>query len=77
MTFYQQCLGGELSLQAVKDSPIKEMFPPHMQDIILHADLTKGELTLLGSDIPDEGVPGHTVSPMLVRYESRVNGHLC
>jgi PhnB protein len=65
MTFYQECIGGDLSLQVVKDSPMKDMFPPQMQDSILHADLTKGDLTLLGSEIPGEQ-EGFTVSLMLV-----------
>ena len=54
MTFYQECLGGELTMQLVKESPMKDMFPPHLQDSILHADLTKGDLTLLGSDMPND-----------------------
>jgi PhnB protein len=39
MTFYQECLGGELDIQIVKDSPMKDMFPPQLQDIVLHASL--------------------------------------
>jgi PhnB protein len=62
MTFYQECLGGELMLQAVKDSPMKDMFPPHLQDIILHADLTNGDLTLLGSEMPTDDQGGHTIT---------------
>jgi PhnB protein len=54
MTFYQQCIGGELTLHVVKESPMKDMFPPQLQDLILHADLTNGDLTLLGSDMPND-----------------------
>jgi PhnB protein len=56
MNFYKECLGGELSLIVVKESPMKDMFPPQLQDIILHADLTKGDLTLLGSDMPNDDI---------------------
>ena len=58
MTFYQACLGGELTLQIVKESPMKDMFPGHLQDLILHASLTKGDLILLGSDMPNEDADG-------------------
>jgi PhnB protein len=54
MTFYKECIGGELQLIVVNESPMKDMFPPHLQDLILHADLTKGDLTLLGSDMPND-----------------------
>ena len=66
MTFYQECLGGELDLQVVKDSPMKDMFPPHLQDAILHASLEKGDLNLLGSELPNGDVEGFTVSLMLI-----------
>jgi PhnB protein len=28
MTFYQQCLGGELTLTKLGDTPMKDQFPP-------------------------------------------------
>lgn len=66
MAFYQECLGGELVIQIVKDSPMKDMFPPQLQDIVLHASLDNGDLTLLGSDMPSEDPEGHTITLMLV-----------
>ncbi len=51
MTFYQECLGGELSLQTFADSPIAAQCPAEAQQQILHSSLTKGALVLLGSDI--------------------------
>jgi PhnB protein len=69
MTFYQQCLGGELELQVVKDSPMAGMMPPQLQDIILHASLQNGDLTLMGSEMPDAEAAastGHPVALMLV-----------
>ena len=57
MTFYQTCLGGELSLQTVAESPIAAQLPPEAGSNIMHATLTKGSLVLAGSDMaPAEGV---------------------
>jgi len=57
MTFYKQCLRGELVLTAVKETPMAKQMPAEIQDSIMHATLTKGDLTLLGSDMAGpEGV---------------------
>lgn len=56
MTFYKECLGGELTLTVVKDSPMAAMFPAEVQDTILHADLTAADFNLLGSDMQDPSV---------------------
>jgi PhnB protein len=56
MTFYQSVLGGELSLTAVKDSPMKDMFPAEAQQGILHADLTGSDFSLLGTDMPNPNI---------------------
>lgn len=64
MTFYKDCLGGELTLQTVESSPMADEWPTHAQQNILHASLTKDELVLLGSDMaePGEPVKGNTIS---------------
>jgi PhnB protein len=54
MTFYKECLGGELNVQTIGDSPLSEKMPPQMKDCILHATLTKDALLLMGSDMVDE-----------------------
>ncbi|MBO9641357.1 MAG: VOC family protein [Siphonobacter aquaeclarae] len=51
MLFYQGCLGGELSLLTVEDSPMADQWPPHLGKHILHASLVQDELVLLGSDV--------------------------
>ncbi|MDB5086510.1 MAG: glyoxalase, partial [Mucilaginibacter sp.] len=57
MTFYQQCLGGELVFQTIGESPLSEKMPKKMKDFILHATLTKGNLLLIGSDmVPETGL---------------------
>ncbi|RYD92437.1 MAG: hypothetical protein EOP54_20825, partial [Sphingobacteriales bacterium] len=60
MTFYQEVLGGELSLMKVKDSPMKDNFPAELQDPILHADLTGDSFTIQGTDLPDNNVKEFT-----------------
>ena len=67
MTFYQQCLGGELFLQPIGTSPMSEMMPPQMKDSILHATLTHGNVIIMGSDMVGENglVRGNAMSMML------------
>ncbi len=55
MTFYKACIGGELTMQTIVGSPIEADCPPEMKNMILHARLTKGELSLLGSDMSEQG----------------------
>lgn len=67
MTFYKECLGGDLKVQTIGESPMANQMPVQMKEHILHAILTKGELVLMGSDmVGDEGViKGNTVSMAL------------
>lgn len=51
MTFYQECLGGELTLQRVAESPMGAQLPASEGAQILHSVLSRGGLTLLGSDM--------------------------
>lgn len=53
MTFYKECLGGELTLQTVGESPLSEKMPKHMKNSILHATLKNDELILMASDMVD------------------------
>ncbi len=64
MTFYQECLGGELTMQTVGESPLAGQIPPEMQHHILHATLIKDRLVLLGSDMmgPEGLIKGNTIS---------------
>jgi PhnB protein len=64
MNFYKECLGGELTLQAIGESPLADKMPPQMKDCILHATLTKGSLVLMGSDMVSEKglIKGNSVS---------------
>ena len=52
MTFYQSCLGGELLLQAVAESPVASHLPAEDQNRIMHSMLTvDGQMLLLASDM--------------------------
>lgn len=51
MTFYQACLGGELTLQRVAESPMGAQLPATDGVRILHGVLNRDGLTLLGSDM--------------------------
>ncbi|HSU49587.1 MAG TPA: VOC family protein [Segetibacter sp.] len=65
MTFYKECLGGDLTLQTIESSPIAAQCAPTMQHQILHSTLTKdGVLLLMGSDMvsPAGYIPGNTVA---------------
>ena len=65
MTFYKECLGGELTLQTVGGSPIEAQCPAAMKDQILHSTLMKdGSLLLMGSDMvaPDGFIKGNNIA---------------
>jgi PhnB protein len=67
MRFYKDCLGGELSLQTIGESPMAGQMPEDMKESILHSTLTKDALVLFGSDmVPETGfAKGNAVSMML------------
>ena len=67
MNFYKDCLGGELSIQTIGESPISDKMPEQMKQSILHSTLIKGQLILMGSDmVGDSGlIKGNAVSMML------------
>jgi PhnB protein len=53
MTFYQACLGGELHIQTVGESPAASQMPPETHNGVMHSALQGGGLTLMGSDMID------------------------
>jgi PhnB protein len=56
MTFYKECLGGELVMQTVGETPMKGQMPGGTGDDnkIMHASLKKGDMILLmASDMMD------------------------
>jgi len=55
MTFYRDCLGGELVMQTVGESPMAQGMPAEAHDRILHATLQHGAAELMASDMMDGG----------------------
>ena len=51
MTFYQECLGGELVVMPVDGSPVADQMPPEARQGVLHSCLTTGALVLMASDL--------------------------
>ena len=50
MSFYQACLGGELVLTKVGDTPMKEMFPAEKHGRIINAQLKSGAIEISATD---------------------------
>ena len=63
MTFYQACLGGELTIQTVGESPMADQMPPAMKDNVLHSVLATDGFELMAADVmgPEEVVKGNTI----------------
>jgi len=63
MNFYKECLGGELILQTVAESPVMAaQMPPQFKDYILHSSLTNGDIVIMASDLSREKrIEGNTV----------------
>lgn len=67
MNFYADCLGGELTLQSIADSPLSDAMPADMKQSIVHSTLVRGNMVLMGSDMVWEKglIKGNAVSLML------------
>lgn len=50
MTFYHECLGGELTLTKLGDTPMKDMLPVEKHGRIINAYLKSGELEFSATD---------------------------
>jgi PhnB protein len=50
MTFYHRCLGGELTLTKLGDTPMKDQFPPEKHNRIINAHLKSGPLEFSATD---------------------------
>ncbi|MEO6136088.1 MAG: VOC family protein [Ginsengibacter sp.] len=68
MTFYKECLGGELTFQTIDQSPLSEKMPAQMKECIVHSTLIKGNLIIMATDcVGEEGlVKGNAVSLCLI-----------
>src|SRR6185312_3728077 len=50
MTFYQSCLGGELMITKVIDTPMKHGMPAEKHNRVAHARLTSGTIQFSATD---------------------------
>ncbi|HET7152869.1 MAG TPA: VOC family protein [Candidatus Kapabacteria bacterium] len=50
MTFYRYCLGGELALTKLGDTPMKAQAPPELHERIAYAHLKSGAIELSATD---------------------------
>ncbi len=70
MTFYHQCLGGELTLTPLADTPMKDQFPPEKHQRIINAHLHSGAMDISATDwmaSPQyEPIQGNTVALFMI-----------
>ena len=50
MTFYQKCLGGDLTLTKLGDTPMKAQFPKEKHNRIINAHLKNGAVDISAAD---------------------------
>jgi PhnB protein len=50
MTFYHQCLGGELTMTRLGETPMKDMIPPEKHNRIINAHLQSGDIEISATD---------------------------
>lgn len=50
MSFYHDCLGGELTLTRLGDTPMKDQFPPAQHTKVINANLKSGGIEISATD---------------------------
>jgi PhnB protein len=50
MTFYHECLSGDLTLTKVSDTPMKAQFPEEKHNRIIYAQLNSGDIEFSATD---------------------------
>ena len=50
MAFYKDCLGGELRVMKVGDTPLAAEMPAAVHSRLMHASLNSGAITIMASD---------------------------
>jgi PhnB protein len=67
MSFYKECLGGELTLMVVGESPVADQMPLKYKDQVLHSSLKTDELEMMATDMQPESLnEGNAVHLCLV-----------
>jgi PhnB protein len=50
MQFYRSCLGGELEVTLLRDTPMKDQAPARLHDKVAYAHLTSGSIEISATD---------------------------
>jgi len=70
MTFYHECLGGELTLTKLGDFLIKDLAPPEKHQRLINASLKNGDIEISATDwmaAPEyEPTPGDTTAIFII-----------
>ena len=66
MSFYKECLGGELTLQTVAESPMAGQMPAEMGQHIMHSSLTSGGITVMAADMNNNFTTGNAIHLCIV-----------
>ena len=61
MSFYHECLGGELTLTKLGDTPMKDMFPKEKHVRLINAHLKSGAIEISATD--------WMASPSLIQFK--------
>jgi PhnB protein len=75
MNFYKECLGGELMIQTVENSPMASQMPPEMKDFVLHARLEKGNIIIMASDAKDKNLNRGNMLSLMVQCDTEEEIH--
>lgn len=70
MNFYKECLGGELLIQTVAESPMASQMQQEMQDFVLHARLEKGNIIIMASDTMDKNMTRGDMLTLMIQCDS-------
>ncbi|MEN9568827.1 MAG: hypothetical protein RL172_58 [Bacteroidota bacterium] len=77
MNFYKACIGGELSVIVVGESPVAGQVPANMQQQLLHAHLITGNVEIMATDMrPVPMQPGNDVHLCLICNDEAELRHL-
>lgn len=78
MTFYRECLGGDLTFQTVAETPIADQCPAGMQDHIMHSTLVMDDAVLMATDMTQsDGVKTGNDMAVSVNFESKDEINAC
>jgi PhnB protein len=78
MTFYKECLGGDLTMQTMGESPMGAQAPAGDKNKIMHVASKKDGLEIMASDMmgPGSAVYGNTINLMIAcTSEQEINSY--